>query len=336
MATNSTYLTNEIQFECQTNPFEEDFIRGELFYNGQFVKFRKCHLKTVSDSNSKNEFAVKIIKKRSIQLINHVFVEVTILRTLQHPNIIQLHSIYESKINFRLVMEYFPRGSLIDNLIEKEYYSEEDAKCLSTQLVTALSYIHENLIVHQDIKLDNVLITSMDSLQIKIIDFGLARIVTSMNDYFVSDVGTTQYIPPEVCLGEPTSAARDMWSAGICIYLLLSGYFPFPDTTQEEFIRQVCKSEFTSELDSLPPNAILLITRLLQRDPVSRLTAKEALEHPWFHQVTNSEDQRRLGIRKKWKKSITAVRASRAFLRPILAKNLLPDMADIDDENMSD
>ncbi|WP_411023587.1 protein kinase domain-containing protein, partial [Salmonella sp. s51228] len=102
------------------------------------------------------------------------------------------------------------------------------------------------------------------------------------------DVGSTLYIPPEVCLGEPTSAARDLWSAGVCIYLLLSGYFPFPETTQEEFIRVVCQvaHEFTSEFDNLPPNATLLITRLLQRNQEYRLTAKEALEHPWFQQVT--------------------------------------------------
>ena len=170
-----------------------------------------------------------------------------------HPNIIKLIEIYEDKLHYELIMEELNGGSLTERLIEKvdddgETFSEREAATIFKQIISAISYCHGKGIVHRDLKMENVIfVDTKGNLDIKIIDFGLSQYDTfkllslvnliseetaktvNMNDI----VGTPHYIAPEVLKGKYNQKC-DIWSAGVILYSMLSGHFPFNGRTNKE------------------------------------------------------------------------------------------------------
>ncbi|ODM92777.1 Calcium/calmodulin-dependent protein kinase type IV [Orchesella cincta] len=211
--------------------------------------------------------------------------EIEALLKLDHQNIIKMKDIFESPTEVYIVLELAVGGELFDRIVKKGHYSEKEAAKVCYEVLSALEYSHAKNIVHRDIKPENILYasTSDDSL-IKISDFGFAKTVdddTIMRTF----CGTIGYCAPEVVLKKPYTAAVDLWSLGVVLYILLCGYEPFWDEDGEAGVtRKIVRAEYEFESpywDDISEPAKELVTQLMSADPDKRPTAAEALSNPW-------------------------------------------------------
>ena len=220
--------------------------------------------------------------------------EIEILKSLNHPDIVKIIEFYGTEDAYYIVNEYCPGGELFDKV--ENGLSETQISVIFKQILSGLSYLHSNNIVHRDLKLENILISDIEYVEmtkeeyfdIKIIDFGNARIfdkTISTN----SIVGSSYYIAPEVFLKKYNKEC-DLWSAGVILYILIVGSPPFDGSSDKQIFTSIKKGIFDKK-NQRWMNASLdvkdLISKLLVNDPNKRLTANEALQHPWFRK-TNS------------------------------------------------
>ena len=240
--------------------------------------------------------AVKILHKSGISdeevRIRSVFLEVEILKTLDHPNILKVFEYFEDDVDYYIVMEYCPGGDLFDKLESVGTFTERYAARAMKLLFSGLCYLHSRKVVHRDIKPENILMInpeSFDDFNIKIIDFNVA---TKKVDKKITGVsGTTDYMAPEVFRGVYDEKC-DIWSSGVILYLLMSGCLPFPCPNEEEAEKNICNGKFTfpSEIfGKVSKDCKDLICKLMTKSPNSRPSALEALKHPWI--VRNSPDR---------------------------------------------
>jgi serine/threonine-protein kinase Chk2 len=246
-------------------------------------------------------FAVKVINKRKFWHIpktrEQIVREVEVLKTIKHVNIISYLEIYDTEDTLYIVLELATGGELFDRLVNTGPFKESEAKIVFRQMVEAVAYLHSQDIVHRDLKPENVLFVNKDtkSLQVKIADFGLARFIQE-KEFMTTLCGTPQYVAPEIVrYGNKTdnslgySKAVDMWSLGVMLYIMLSGCPPFdeennPSMNLYEQIENACYSFPLECWGDVSTGAINLIKALLQADPQKRLTAIQALRHPWIQQ----------------------------------------------------
>lgn len=186
---------------------------------------------------------------------------------------------------------------MFDRIVEKEYFCEQDAARLFKQILMALNYCHSNNIVHRDLKPENFLFVSKDdSSDLKIIDFGLSKIMNGGKlQRMKTRAGTPYYISPEVLAGN-YDVSCDMWSAGCMMYILLCGYPPFYGDDNNEILAMVQKGKFDfdgEEWDDVSADAKDLINKLITK-PERRLTAEEALQHRWIRNLTKSTQDKAL------------------------------------------
>ncbi|XP_062453732.1 death-associated protein kinase 2-like isoform X3 [Rhea pennata] len=238
------------------------------FYAAKFLKTRKCRGSRLGLDRAQVER------------------EVSILRQLDHPNIMQLHDLFASKAEVVLILELIRGGELFDFIAEKEVLSEEAAVEFLVQILRGVEYMHARRIAHFDLKPENIMLREKDvpKPQIKIIDFGLARKLED-GATFKSLCGTPQYIAPEVINYEPLSSAADMWSIGVITYVLLSGLSPFQGETDAETLANVVAGAYDFEeryFGDASDMAKDFIRQLLRKEPGERMTAAECLVHPWI------------------------------------------------------
>lgn len=211
--------------------------------------------------------------------------EIEILKNIDHPNIIKFYETYQDGECYHIVMEYCSGGDLLDRL-EKKVYTEDETRAILRMVLSAIKHLHEKGIAHRDIKLENFLFAdkSPDS-EIKLIDFGLSkRFNPKTPAKLTSFVGTVFYIAPEVIKGD-YSELCDEWSIGVMMYTLLSGKPPFTGRSDSEIFENIVIGYFElqdSFWGKLSPPARDLLFRLLTYDHTKRITASQALEHPWF------------------------------------------------------
>lgn len=166
-----------------------------------------------------------------------------ILSQIDHPNIVKLYEIYDSKDKFYMVMELMVGGELFDRIVEKECYSEKLASDTIRPVIDAIRYCHAMGISHRDLKPENLLYDKgEDDSIIKISDFGLARVVS--NDVMTTACGTPGYVAPEVLIGKGYEYYCDYWSIGVILYVLLCGYPPFYEDTNEELFEKIKNADF--------------------------------------------------------------------------------------------
>nr|XP_055037839.1 serine/threonine-protein kinase 17A-like [Misgurnus anguillicaudatus] len=174
-----------------------------------------------------------------------------------------------------------------------EAFKEVDVKRLMRQILEGVAFLHKSNLVHLDLKPQNILLTSESSLgDIKIVDFGLSRLVSSSQE-IREIMGTPEYVAPEILNYEPISTATDMWSIGVLAYVMLTGISPFlGDDKQETFlnISQINVSYTEEELKHLDKAAIHFIKSLLIKKPENRFTAEECLEHQWLQIKEEEKD----------------------------------------------
>ena len=240
--------------------------------------------------------ALKQIKKSSANLLSdgEIKDEIEILKTLDHPDIVRIIESFNTKNSYILITEYCEGGELFDQV--KNQLSETQIAVIFRQLLSGLAYLHSNNIVHRDLKLENILIheieksktTGEDLFNIKIIDFGTARIFDK-NRKPQSIVGSSYYIAPEV-LRQRYNKECDLWSVGVILYMFIVGHAPFDGCDDEEITNNIHKGVYSkSDRRWIKASKEVkdLIQKLLTYRPSQRLTAMQALNHPWF-KITDS------------------------------------------------
>jgi len=265
----------------KTTPIKDSYKFDKVLGEGSFAVVRKGIKKT-----SNEEFAIKIIDKTTLESDDQMALqtEVEILSQIDHPNIVKLYEIYDEKTRFNMVMELMTGGELFDRIVEKESYSEKEAADTIRPVVDALRYCHSMGIAHRDLKPENLLYSSNDpDAIIKITDFGLAKVMNG--DLMTTACGTPGYVAPEIIEGKGYENSVDYWAIGVIIYVMLCGFPPFSEDTNEKLFEMIKKGsyEFPSpQWDDISSYAKDLITNLLQVDPKKRFNADQILKHPWI------------------------------------------------------
>nr|AZL94753.1 calcium-dependent protein kinase [Nephromyces sp. MMRI] len=234
--------------------------------------------------------AIKTISKEHVKNVDKFQREIAIMKSLDHPNIIKLHEVYEDRNNIYLVMELCEGGELFDLIIANGHFSEVDACVLMKQLFSAICYLHAKNIMHRDLKPENFLLLnrSRDS-PMKIIDFGLScRFKAGVPS--TTKAGTPYYVSPQVLKGNYDHTC-DYWSSGVIMYILLCGYPPFYGETDAEILDKVRAGSFHfigPEWRGISEEAKDLIRKLLNKNPKQRCTAEQALQHEWVEKMSRN------------------------------------------------
>ncbi|EFA79379.1 myosin light chain kinase [Heterostelium album PN500] len=233
------------------------------------------------------QYAIKVINKSNLgkDYEKNLKMEVDILKRVNHPNIVALKELFDTPNNLYLVMELVTGGELFDKIVEKGSYCEADAVQLVRKIVSAVQYLHNANIAHRDLKPENLLLkTASSDLEVAIADFGLSKLV-SQETMMQTACGTPSYVAPEVLNATGYDKEVDMWSVGVITYILLCGFPPFyGDTIPEifEFIMEAnfeYPEEYWSHISSAAKD---FINKLLVVDAKARLSAEDALNHPWL------------------------------------------------------
>ena len=240
---------------------------------------------------TKQKVAIKRIVKNKENEIDELELknEINILKKLDHPNILKIIEFYSSEHSYYIITDYCANGELYDQI--KYKYNENQLAVLFYQVLSGIAYLHTNNIVHRDLKLENILITEIETNKktndryfwIKIIDFGTAKFFDK-NKKEKSVVGSSYYIAPEV-LKKSYNEKCDTWSIGVILYMLIVGRAPFDGSDDEEIINNIKKGKYNSQHKKLLESSEEvqdLVKNLLQIDVKKRFSAIEALKHPWF------------------------------------------------------
>ncbi|XP_037091954.1 phosphorylase b kinase gamma catalytic chain, skeletal muscle/heart isoform-like isoform X2 [Pollicipes pollicipes] len=265
----------------------------EVLGRGVSSTVRRC-----VDKESGVEYAVKIIDiseaDHGSDIKESTHREIEVLRMVQgHPYVIELHDVFESETHIFLVFELLRQGELFDYLTTVVTLSEKKTKHIMKQLLEALLHVHDKSVVHRDVKPENILLD--DNLDIKLTDFGFARILRPGEELY-DLVGTPGYLAPELLRANMVETAPgyrfevDTWACGVVMYTLLVGCPPFWHRKQMVMLRNIMEGKYTfgsPEWDDVTDAPKDLIGRLLTVDPARRITVREALAHPFFHRVTD-------------------------------------------------
>lgn len=224
-------------------------------------------------------YAVKRLRKSSKR-------EAEVYLSLDHPHIARLERVYENDEHIHIVMERLGGGELFYGVVESNGYSESRAACALQQMLSAVAYLHAKQVVHRDLKLENFLYTDDKLQHLKMIDFGHATVwdcCTEMRDV----LGTTSYIAPEMVKRCYTEKA-DMWSMGVIAFMMLTATQPFTGRNEAEVHNNIkCgqrDSRNSSKFEKLSSQAKDFVNSLLKLDPAKRLSAADALKHPWIRE----------------------------------------------------
>lgn len=243
------------------------------------------------NSLTKSKVAIKKIIKVKENVVDDLEIknEIDILKKLDHPNIVKIYEFYETNDSYYIVTEYCKKGELYGYI--KNQYTEQQLAVLFYQVFSGLCYLHDNHILHRDLKLENILISEVEKdlkskqnfFWIKIIDFGTAKIFEK-NKSEKTVVGSSYYIAPEV-LKHKYDEKCDTWSVGVILYMLIVGRAPFDGDDDDEIIEKIRKGKYNSnnkKLLACSKEVQDLVKRLLDMNTETRLSSKEALNHPWF------------------------------------------------------
>ncbi|XP_034026720.1 calcium/calmodulin-dependent protein kinase (CaM kinase) II beta 1 isoform X3 [Thalassophryne amazonica] len=318
--------------------FTDEYQLFEELGKGAFSVVRRC-VKLCTGQ----EYAAKIINTKKLSARDHQKLEreARICRLLKHPNIVRLHdSISEEGFHY-LLFDLVTGGELFEDIVAREYYSEADASHCIQQILEAVLHCHQMGVVHRDLKPENLLLASKcKNAAVKLADFGLAIEVQGDQQAWFGFAGTPGYLSPEVLRKEAYGKPVDIWACGVILYILLVGYPPFWDEDQHKLYQQIKAGAYdfpSPEWDTVTPEAKNLINQMLTINPAKRITAQEALKHPWvcqrstvasmMHRQETVECLKKFNARRKLKGAIlTTMLVSRNFSA---AKTLLNKKADV-------
>lgn len=253
------------------------YILGKNLGIGAFGK-----VKLATHCVTGHKVAVKILNKAKIKQLGmeeKVQREINILHLCTHPHIIRLYEVIDTPTDIFLVNEYVSGGELFDYIVSKGRLSSDEARNFFHQIISGVEYCHFQKIVHRDLKPENLLLDS--NLNIKIADFGLSNLMRD-GDFLRTSCGSPNYAAPEVISGHLYAGPEvDVWSCGVILYALLCGSLPFDDESIPNLFKKIKSGMYSlpSHLSQLARN---LIPRMLEVDPMKRITIPEIRLHPWF------------------------------------------------------
>ncbi|XP_065838371.1 serine/threonine-protein kinase 33-like [Oscarella lobularis] len=282
---------------------ERHYVVGRVLGQGSFGI-----VKEAVDRQTSTKYAIKIINKEkagssAMKLMER---ELLILQLVEHRHIIRLEEVFETGKKMFLVLEYCEGGELQDLFKEKGHFAEDEVRTIVRRLTDAVAYMHQNNMVHRDLKLENILLRgrnddSDDSFDIKLADFGLSYIkgesdaVMEGGTMMQSMCGTPLYMAPEVLRNHNYSKQCDIWSIGVIMYTLLCGQQPFRSDEEGMLYDLIKTGKVTFEEDvwtTVSSSAKDLIRGMIQVNPADRMSAREILDHSWMTGSTENLGRR--------------------------------------------
>lgn len=253
---------------------------GRTIGEGTFAKVRFAR-----NTETGDPVAIKILDKEKLlkhKMVEQIKREIATMKLIKHPNVVRIHEVMGSKTKIYIVLEYVTGGELFDTIVNHGRMREDEARRYFQQLINAVDYCHSRGVYHRDLKPENLLLDSCGNL--KVSDFGLSALSQQLKDdgLLHTTCGTPNYVAPEVLEDQGYDGAMaDLWSCGVILFVLLAGYLPFEDSNIMALYKKISDAEFT-----FPPwmsfPAKRLLTRILDPNPMTRITVQEMLEDEWF------------------------------------------------------
>ncbi|KAF4095799.1 ribosomal protein S6 kinase alpha-3 isoform X3 [Onychostoma macrolepis] len=270
------------QLNRNVSQFNDAYEVKEDIGVGSYSICRRCIQKSTG-----MEYAVKIINKAKRDPTDEVEI---LLRYGQHPNIITLKDVYDDGRSVYLVTELLKGGELLDKILRQKFFSEREASAVLYTITKTVEYLHTQGVVHRDLKPSNILYVdeSGNPESIRICDFGFAKQLRAENGLLMTPCYTANFVAPEVLKKQGYDAACDIWSLGVLLYTMITGFTPFangPEDTPEEILARIGSGKFSltgGYWSSVSLEAKDLVSKMLHVDPHRRLTAAQVLKHPWI------------------------------------------------------
>ncbi|CAA7405791.1 unnamed protein product [Spirodela intermedia] len=253
---------------------------GRTLGEGNFGK-----VKYARHVDSGRDFAVKILDKKRVldlKIDDQIRREVGTLKLLKHPNVVRLHEVSASKTKIYIVLEYVNGGELFEKISSGGRLPEQEGRKIFQQIIDAVSYCHDKGVYHRDLKPENVLLDAKGN--IKISDFGLSALPQHLgrDGLLHTTCGSPNYVAPEILANRGyDGAASDIWSCGVILYVILTGYLPFDDRNLAVLYQKIFKGE-TQIPKWLSPGARRMIARILDPNPKTRITVEGIKADDWF------------------------------------------------------
>ncbi|KAM0947828.1 putative protein kinase CAMK-CAMKL-CHK1 family [Dioscorea sansibarensis] len=255
---------------------------GRKIGEGSFAK-----VKFARNMDTGAACAIKILDKEHVlrhKMVEQIKREISTMKMIKHPNVVQLYEVMASKTKIYLVLEYVDKGELFDKIADNKLLKEDEARRYFQHLINALDFCHSRGVYHRDLKPENLLLDSHGVL--KVTDFGLSTFTPKLqageDGLLHTACGTPNYVAPEVLNNRGyNGASADVWSCGVILFVLLSGCLPFDDLNRLKLYKKICKAEYSCP-SHFSSGAKKLIKRILDPNPSSRITIPEILENDWF------------------------------------------------------
>ncbi|ORY97291.1 kinase-like domain-containing protein [Syncephalastrum racemosum] len=267
-------------------PVGSDREVGEYKFVKTIGRGSSGHVKLAVHKITGEPVAVKIVSRKRLRasttVARAIERELAVLQLLDHPHLIDLKHVLQDRHHIYFIMEYVEGGELLNVLYDaKTGLPESQVRALFVQLATGLAWCHAHHICHRDLKLENVLL-DRHTRCIKIADFGMAAMQPA-TDPLKTSCGSPHYASPEIVRGKPYYGPPiDVWSAGVMLYALLTGWLPFDDPNMTRLLMRIKTGRYRKMPETLSEGAKDLVRRMLTVDPAKRITMEQVLMHPWM------------------------------------------------------
>ncbi|XP_063780445.1 5'-AMP-activated protein kinase catalytic subunit alpha-1-like [Pseudophryne corroboree] len=255
------------------------YILGDTLGEGLFGKVKIGEHELTGD-----KVAVKIVNKKKIRGLDaggNIRREIQNLKLFNHPHITKLYEVISTPTDIFMVMEHVSGGELFDYIRTNKKLDEKESRRLFQQILSGVDYCHRHMVVHRDLKLENVLLDA--HVNVKIADFGLSNMMSD-GKFLSTRCGSLHYAAPEIISGRLYAGPEvDIWSSGVILFILLCGFLPFDDADEATMYKKICDGTFDTP-QYLNPSVISLLKHMLLVDPTKRATIKDIQEHEWFKQ----------------------------------------------------
>ncbi|KAK3151561.1 hypothetical protein QOZ80_3AG0247490 [Eleusine coracana subsp. coracana] len=261
------------------NILMQKYEMGKLLGQGSFAKVYHAR-----DVNTTQSVAIKVIDKEKILkcgLMDQINREISVMKLVRHPNIVQMHEVMATKTKIYFVLEYVKGGELF-NKVQRGRLKEDAARKYFQQLISAIDFCHSRGVFHRDLKPENLLLD--ENRNLKISDFGLSALpdCKRQDGLLHTSCGTPAYVAPEVINRKGYDGAKaDIWACGVILYVLLAGYLPFQEKNLMDMYKKICKAELKWP-NWFPSDVRRLLRRILHPNPSARISIAEIMENPWF------------------------------------------------------
>ncbi|GMJ01638.1 SNF1-RELATED PROTEIN KINASE 3.8, CBL-INTERACTING PROTEIN KINASE 10, SOS3-interacting protein 1 [Hibiscus trionum] len=252
---------------------------GRLLGQGTFAKVHRAR-----NLETGMSVAIKIVDKErvlKVGMMDQIKREISIMRLVRHPNVVELYEVMATKTKIYIVMEYAKGGELFNKVV-KGKLKEDAARRYFQQLISAVDFCHSRGVCHRDLKPENLLLDEHGNL--KVTDFGLSALAETKHEdgLLHTTCGTPAYVAPEVINRRGYDGCKtDIWFCGVILYVLLAGYLPFQDSNLMEMYRKIGKGEFKFP-NWFAPEVRRLLLKILDPNPSTRISIEKIKEHPWF------------------------------------------------------